>query len=70
VKYRYAVAGNVRGTISKHLKLGAAVRAMARDRRACKSLGGGAYSDVQVWDLKTDKPVDLEEAGYADWAER
>ena len=70
MKHNYVVNGAVRGEISRHIKLSAAVRAMARDHRACKGLGGGAYSDARVFDLKTGEAVDLEEEGYADWSER
>jgi hypothetical protein len=70
MKYNYVVKGKVRGEISKHLKLSAAVRSMARDHRICRNMGGGAYSDARVFDLKTRKPVDLEAEGYADWSER
>jgi len=70
MKYNYVVKGKVRGEISRHLKLSAAVRAMARDHRICNELGGGAYSDARVFDLKTGEPVDLEVEGYADWSQR
>ena len=65
MKCLYAVVGPVRGEISRHLKLSAAVRAMYSDRRGCKSLGGGSYSDVRVIDLATGESVDIEQAGYA-----
>ena len=65
IKYKYSVTGNVRGTVSKHIKLSAAVRAPVKDRRDCHRLGGGSYSDCRVLDLKTGKVVDLAAEGYS-----
>lgn len=47
----YRVAGEVRGVISYHRSLGAAIRSLLKDQRGCDSLGGGAYSDcwIQEW---------------------
>ncbi len=45
---KYIVTGSVRGTISRHAKLSAAIRSMQKDQRDCRSLGGGAYSDVSI----------------------
>lgn len=70
----YRVHGSVRGTVSRHRTLAAAVRGAAKDRRACRRLGGGAYSDVQVqrrtaqgWE--TVGQCELEVAGLvgSDW---
>ena len=44
----YIVRGSVRGTISRHTKIIAAIRSLRKDRRACRSLGGGAYSDCKI----------------------
>lgn len=48
----YIVYGEVRGLVSGHRVLGAARRAAEQDRDDCRSIGGGAYSDVSVycWD--------------------
>ena len=46
---KYIVKGSVRGTISQHNKLSAAIRSMRRDQRDCQSLpGGNCYSDVEI----------------------
>lgn len=54
----YVVRGNVRGTISYHRTISGAVRARNRDRRYCRRLGGGAYSDVVVCDSETGYLID------------
>ncbi|MEI8017499.1 MAG: hypothetical protein WCH39_04820 [Schlesneria sp.] len=48
----YVVYGSVRGLVSQHRLLRAAQSAAQQDRSDCRSLGGGAYSDVAVycWD--------------------
>ena len=45
---KYIVKGSVRGTISKHNALSAAIRSMRKDQKQCRKLGGGAYSDARV----------------------
>ncbi len=47
-KMKYIVTGSVRGTISRHNTLCAAIRSMRKDQRDCRSIGGGAYSDVSI----------------------
>lgn len=47
--YRYIVYGSVRGMVSKHRTAAGAERSLAADRRGCRSLGGGAYSDARVY---------------------
>lgn len=44
----YVVRGDVRGTLSRHRTLNAAVASLRRDQRVCQSLGGGAYSDCEI----------------------
>jgi len=55
----YRVAGSVRGIISYHRTLACAVRSMTSDRRGCRALGGGAYSDaaIQEWAGGRYRPV-------------
>lgn len=46
---RYIVRGSVRGTISRHNKLSAAIRSLRADQKRCESLRGGAYySDCKI----------------------
>lgn len=47
--HQYKVRGSVRGTIYDGRSETAALRAIAKDRRDCRNLGGGAYSDVQLY---------------------
>jgi hypothetical protein len=45
----YMCAGSVRGECGHaHLSIAMAMRCLYRDRRECRSLGGGAYSDRSV----------------------
>lgn len=48
VKVKYNVIGSVRGLVSRHSSLQAAIRSMEQDQKSCKRLGGGAYSDVRI----------------------
>lgn len=50
--YDYIVYGSVRGLVSEHRSVQAARASADNDRRDCGRLGGGAYSDVNVycWD--------------------
>lgn len=45
---KYSVEGSIRGVISRHRKLSAAVKSMRKDHGDCYALGGGAYSDVDI----------------------
>lgn len=45
----YIVYGHVRGLVSQHRTHRGAIKALSADVRGCKSLGGGAYSDAQVY---------------------
>lgn len=45
----YIVYGSVRGLVGEHRTQRGAERSADKDRRACHSLGGGAYSDAQVY---------------------
>lgn len=47
---KYIVYGSVRGLVSEHRTLAAALKAAGKDRRDCRSCGGGAYSDVRVYE--------------------
>lgn len=67
MKTKYIVKGSVRGTISRHTKLSAAIRSMLKDERQCASLGGGAYSDVSIFredgeDLSESEIDEIDEA--------
>jgi hypothetical protein len=42
----YIVKGPVRGTISSHRTLNAAIRSLLKDRRGCRKQGG--YSDAVI----------------------
>ena len=48
-KQNYIVYGSVRGLVSEHRTQSGAERSAAKDRNGCHSLGGGAYSDVSVY---------------------
>jgi hypothetical protein len=49
-KVTFLVRGSVRGKVSSnHRTLSGAVRSMLRDRRSCGRLGGGSYSDAEVY---------------------
>ena len=48
---RYIVKGDIRGRISSHREIDDAIKAAKRDRERCKHLGGGAYSDVLVYQI-------------------
>jgi hypothetical protein len=54
---KWVVRGPVRGTISSHRTLSAAHKAVQRDRNACASLGGGAYSDASAYAVHKDVAV-------------
>jgi hypothetical protein len=46
---KYIVKGDVRGIVSEHNKLSAAIRSMKKDERDCANLpGGNSYSDVMI----------------------
>lgn len=45
---KYIIKGSVRGTLSSHRTISGAFRSMRKDQKACASLGGGAYSDVEI----------------------
>lgn len=47
---KYIVEGFVRGRISEHRVLNAAVKSMVKDQKSCSSLGGGVYSDAMVFE--------------------
>lgn len=70
MRLKYIVKGNVRGLISTHRKLSAAIKSLLKDKKECSSLGGGAYSDVNVSVLVDEFEYDLPivfEPDYADW---
>jgi hypothetical protein len=48
---QWIARGPVRGLIGRHRLESAAHKAVARDRRACKKIGGGSYSDAVVYAL-------------------
>ena len=60
-KYQYVVEGDVRGFISRHRSLDAAVKSLRRDQFACASLGGGAYSDAVIVDKVANAVVNVDE---------
>lgn len=45
---KYIVKGSVRGHISSHRTIAGAIKSLRRDQRACRGLGGGAYSDCAI----------------------
>jgi len=62
---KYIVKGSVRGTISSHRTIFGAFLSMRKDQKACASLGGGAYSDVEIEredgsDLTSDETDEIE----------
>jgi len=49
MKTKYIVTGSVRGEISQHNKLSAAIRSLSRDRNACANMpGGNSHSDCEI----------------------
>jgi hypothetical protein len=44
----------VRGRVSSHLTVDDAIKAARRDRKRCKRLGAGMYSDVLVYQIDLD----------------
>lgn len=61
----YIVYGSVRGLVSEHRTQSGAERSAAKDRNGCRSLGGGAYSDVSVYQW-TDEGWQVCEEAYAE----
>ena len=55
------VEGDVRGFISQHRTLDAAVKSLKRDQNQCHALGGGAYSDAVIIDKTVGQVVNLED---------
>ena len=51
---QYIVKGDVRGRVSSHLTVDDAIKAARRDRKRCKHLGAGMYSDVLVYQIDLD----------------
>ena len=51
---QYIVKGDVRGRVSSHLTVDDAIKAARRDRKRCKHLGAGMYSDVVVYQIDLD----------------
>ena len=51
---QYIVKGDVRGRVSSHLTVDDAIKAARRDRKRCKQLGAGMYSDVLVYQIDLD----------------
>ena len=49
-KAKYIVFGTMRGLVSEHRKLYVARLSAEKDRKSCGSLGGGAYSDVAIYE--------------------
>ena len=43
------VYGSVRGMISEHRTVQAARKRLDKDQRDCRRLGGGAYSDANIY---------------------
>ena len=67
MKTYYPVEGSVRGDISiKHRSLDAAIRGYQRDHSACRSLGGGAYSDVRIYKHVGDEVEPMVNVGEDD----
>jgi hypothetical protein len=64
-KQNYIVYGSVRGLVSEHRTQSGAERSAAKDRNGCSSLGGGAYSDVSVYQW-TDGGWEVCEEAYAE----
>lgn len=59
--WNYECVGSVRGSCGhEHTTLRAAIRCLDRDREACSSGGGGAYSDRRVRRLG-DNPLSDDE---------
>lgn len=54
-KYPVLVYGQVRGVVSNHRQVDAAMRSLIRDRRVCRNLGSGAYSDAAVYVFRRDR---------------
>lgn len=64
-KIYYTVQGSVRGNISiRHRSLDAAVRVHDRDHSACRSFGGGAFSDVAIYRHEGDTIELMVDVGY------
>lgn len=61
-KQDYIVYGSVRGLISEHRVQSAAVRRADKDRKDCRGLGGGAYSDACVYRWQAGEWTMIEEA--------
>lgn len=51
-RYNYTVQGSVRGEISRHRTLDRAIASRAKDHRDCASLGGGSYSDAEIYEVQ------------------
>lgn len=70
IETTYTTSGSVRGTCGhQHHTVEAAAECMARDARACRSLGGGAYSDRHVIAVVDGQERDLAEQEREDlWA--
>ena len=51
---QYIVKGDMRGRVSSHLTVDDAIKAAKRDRKRCKHLGAGMYSDVLVYQIDLD----------------
>ena len=49
-KFPFIVYGEVRGLVSHHRTLSGAERSASKDRAECRRCGGGAYSDVEVYE--------------------
>lgn len=50
--YPLIVWGSVRGLVSEHRSMEAALKSLARDQRACRSLSSGltrSYSDASIY---------------------
>lgn len=47
--FRYLVIGEIRGEVSRHRSLNAAIRSLKRDQDGCVSQGG--YSDCIIYDV-------------------
>jgi len=50
-RINYVVQGSVRGHVSNHRTLEAAIKSMHKDWDSCSKLGGGSYSDAKIYEV-------------------